>query len=202
MESGQYRIRYSPARISTFPAWLRRPLLSPTEVTRLCLLCWTAKTPLTGGTNGTANAAAHQAALDKFESYSFNTLGCPSDDSTTIKLYINYTKRLRDEVGAKFQTVIFNLDSNEKLADYEGVIEIGSKVTDYDSGISGLGQYGLVYWMTGASAGCAVNKSNTNKKYDGVTVEQGDTKKAVLCIVKNLNVVNAMAQLYMSVIIM
>lgn len=275
----------------------------------------TAKTPLTGGTNGTANAAAHQAALDKFESYSFNTLGCPSDDSTTIKLYINYTKRLRDEVGAKFQTVIFNLDSNEKLADYEGVIEIGSKATDYDSGISGLGQYGLVYWMTGASAGCAVNKSNTNKKYDGeltvdvdrtqaeleaaikagrlmfhnvngdvriledidslitvsdtkgdvfksnqtirvcdqiandtavlfntrylgtvpndaagrialwndicklhqdlesiraiedfdpdsVTVEQGDTKKAVLCTVKDLNVVNAMAQLYMSVIIM
>lgn len=37
-----------------------------------------------------------------------------------IKLYINYTKRLRDEVGAKFQTVIFNLDSNEKLADYRG----------------------------------------------------------------------------------
>lgn len=278
-------------------------------------LAATAKTPLTGGTNGTANAAAHQAALDKFESYSFNTLGCPSDDSTTIKLYINYTKRLRDEVGAKFQTVIFNLDSNEKLADYEGVIEIGSKVTDYDSGISGLRQYGLVYWMTGASAGCAVNKSNTNKKYDGeltvdvdrtqaeleaaikagrlmfhnvngdvriledidslitvsdtkgdvfksnqtirvcdqiandtavlfntrylgtvpndavgrialwndicklhqdlesiraiedfdpdsVTVEQGDTKKAVLCTVKDLNVVNAMAQLYMSIIIM
>ena len=188
-------------------------------------------------------------------------------------------------------------------------------MTDYDSSISGLGQYGLVYWMTGASAGCAVNKSNTNKKYDGeltvdvdrtqaeletaikagrlmfhnvngdvriledidslitvsdtkgdvfksnqtirvcdqiandtavlfntrylgtvpndaagrialwndicklhqdlesiraiedfdpdsVTVEQGDTKKAVLCTVKNLNVVNAMAQLYMSVIIM
>ena len=140
----------------------------------------TAKTPLTGGTNGTANAAAHQAALDKFESYSFNTLGCPSDDSTTIKLYINYTKRLRDEVGAKFQTVIFNLDSNEKLADYEGVIEIGSKATDYDSGISGLGQYGLVYWMTGASAGCAVNKSNTNKKYDGELTVDVDRTQAEL----------------------
>lgn len=32
-----------------------------------------------------------------------------------------------------------------------------------------------------------------------VTCEQGDTKKAVLCIVNGLNVVNAMAQLYMSV---
>lgn len=37
-------------------------------------LTTTAKTPLTGGTNGTANAAAHQAALDKFESYSFNIM--------------------------------------------------------------------------------------------------------------------------------
>lgn len=41
----------------------------------------TTKTVLTGGTNGTANAAAHQAALDKFESYSFNTLGCPDRKS-------------------------------------------------------------------------------------------------------------------------
>lgn len=275
----------------------------------------TAKTPLASGTNGTANSSAHQAFLDKLESYSFNTLGCPSDDPTTIKLYVNYTKRLRDEIGAKFQTVIFNLSTNEKIGDYEGVIEVGSNVTGYDESIPGMGQYGLVYWMTGASAGCAVNKSNTNKKYDGeltvntdytqaeleaaiksgrlmfhnvngetriledinslvtvsdtkgdvfksnqtirvcdqiandtavlfntrylgtvpndaagrvalwndicklhqdlesiraiedfdpdsVTVEQGDTKKAVLCVVKNLNVVNAMAQLYMSVIIM
>lgn len=34
-----------------------------------------------------------------------------------------------------------------------------------------------------------------------VTCEQGDRKKAVLCIINGLNVVNAMAQLYMSVII-
>ena len=34
-----------------------------------------------------------------------------------------------------------------------------------------------------------------------VTCEQGDSKKAVLCIINGLNVVNAMAQLYMSVII-
>lgn len=34
-----------------------------------------------------------------------------------------------------------------------------------------------------------------------VTCERGDSKKAVLCIVNGLNVVNAMAQLYMSVII-
>ena len=35
-----------------------------------------------------------------------------------------------------------------------------------------------------------------------LTVEQGDTKKAVVATLQNLNIVNAMAQLYMSVIIM
>ena len=140
----------------------------------------TAKTPLASGTNGTANSSAHQAFLDKLESYSFNTLGCPSDDPTTIKLYVNYTKRLRDEIGAKFQTVIFNLSTNEKIGDYEGVIEVGSNVTGYDESIPGMGQYGLVYWMTGASAGCAVNKSNTNKKYDGELTVNTDYTQAEL----------------------
>ena len=140
----------------------------------------TAKTPLASGTNGTANSSAHQAFLDKLESYSFNTLGCPSDDPTTIKLYVNYTKRLRDEIGAKFQTVIFNLSTNEKIGDYEGVIEVGSNVTGYDASIPGMGQYGLVYWMTGASAGCAVNKSNTNKKYDGELTVNTDYTQAEL----------------------
>lgn len=275
----------------------------------------TAKTPLTAGANGTANAAAYQAFLDKIESYSFNTLGCPSDDATTIGLFVNFTRRMRDEVGANFQTVVFNALGAAKAGDYEGIIEVGSKVVDFNSAIPGMGQYGLVYWATGVSAGCAVNKSNTNKRYDGeltvnvdytqadlekgiktgrfmfhnvggevriledinslvtvsdtkgdvfkanqtvrvcdqiandvavlfntrylgivpndatgrvalwndickiyqalesiraiedfdpdtVTVEQGDTKKAVVCTTKDLNVINAMAQLYLSVVVM
>ena len=36
---------------------------------------------------------------------------------------------------------------------------------------------------------------------DSVTCEQGDKKKAVLCTINGLNIVNAMSQLYMSVII-
>lgn len=275
----------------------------------------TAKTPLTAGANGTANAAAYQAFLDKIESYSFNTLGCPSDDATTIGLFVNFTRRMRDEVGANFQTVVFNALGAAKAGDYEGIIEVGNKVVDFNSAIPGMGQYGLVYWATGVSAGCAVNKSNTNKRYDGeltvnvdytqadlekgiktgrfmfhnvggevriledinslvtvsdtkgdvfkanqtvrvcdqiandvavlfntrylgivpndatgrvalwndickiyqalesiraiedfdpdtVTVEQGDTKKAVVCTTKDLNVINAMAQLYLSVVVM
>lgn len=144
----------------------------------------TAKTPLTSGTNGDGTSAAFQTFLDRIESYSFNTLGCPSKDAATVGLFVNFTKRMRDEVGAKFQTVIYNAYGAEKVADFEGVIEVGNKITDYDEKIAGMGEYGLVYWMTGASAGCAVNRSNTNKRYDGeLTVDvnhtQAELQKAI-----------------------
>lgn len=129
-------------------------------------LAATAGTPLTGGTNGTATGAEHQAFLSLLESYSFNTLGCTSSDDTIKALYIAYTKRMRDEVGAKFQCVVYN-----KAADYEGVINVKNKCID---GVTGSGdsvtypnEAALVYWVTGATAGCAINKSNLNKVYDG-----------------------------------
>jgi hypothetical protein len=118
----------------------------------------TAATPLIGGTNGaTITGAQYQAALDKFEAYTFNTLGCLSTEEAIKSLYVAFTKRMRDEVGAKFQTVIYN-----KAADYEGVISIKNQTLD-----NGALESSAVYWVTGASASCAVNRSNTNKNYDG-----------------------------------
>lgn len=146
----------------------------------------TAKTPLTGGTNGETANAAYQSYLDKLESYSFNTLGCPSKDPVTINLFVNYTKRLRDEVGSKFQTVIYNNSDTQKLADYEGVIELGNKITDFDETIPGLGEYGAIYWVTGASAGCAVNASNTNRRYNGeLTIDTDYSQTALIKAVEN-----------------
>lgn len=120
-------------------------------------LAVTASTPLTGGTNGTADGAAHQAYLDKVESYSYNIMGVVVTDDTTKKLYASFAKRLRDEMGIKFQLVLYRL-----AADYMGVISVENKVTDAD-----CSEASLVYWVTGAEAGCAVNKSCQNKKYDG-----------------------------------
>lgn len=121
-------------------------------------LAATAATPLTGGTNGsTITGTQYQAFLDKIEAYTFNTLGCLSTENTIKDLYIQFTKRMRDEVGAKFQTVVYN-----KPADYEGVISIGNQTLDVGALASSA-----VYWLTGASASCAVNRSNTNKNYDG-----------------------------------
>ncbi|WP_074438599.1 phage tail sheath family protein [Clostridioides difficile] len=113
----------------------------------------------TGGTNGEAvTGAEYQAFLDKIESYSFNALGCLATTTEIKSLFVEFTKRMRDKVGAKFQTVLYKKSD----ADYEGVVSIENKIKDKD-----LVESSLVYWSTGAIAGCDINKSNTNKRYTG-----------------------------------
>lgn len=116
-----------------------------------------ASTPLASGTNGTeVTTSEYQAFLNAIESYSFNALGCPVEDAKINELFVTFTKRMRDEVGAKFQTVVYR-----KPTDYEGVISVENEVTD------DVNKASVVYWTTGAQAGCAVNKSLTNTAYDG-----------------------------------
>ena len=126
----------------------------------------TAGEKLTGGTNGTVNVSNHQTYLDKIESYSFNVLGVITTADQVKSLYVAFTKRMRDEVGAKFQLVV-----HDKKADYEGVINIKNDVN-------------LVYWVTGLEAACAINKSCLNRKYDGefdvnVNYTQAQLKQAI-----------------------
>lgn len=124
--------------------------------------------PLTGGGDGAADIVSHQKFLDKLENYSFNTLGCLSDDDQVKKLYVAFCKRMRDEVGKKFQCVVHNY-----AADHEGVINVKNPCRD------GL-QSGLVAWVTGLSAGLAVNRSALNKKYDGELDIFSDYKQKAL----------------------
>ena len=118
----------------------------------------TAGTPLADGTNGGAvSAANYQTALDKLESYNYNVLIAPVADSAIISLFVAYTKRMRDQVGVKFQTVVFR----NHEADYEGIVSVENSVGGVETDCS------AVYWVGGALAGCAVNKSITNAKYSG-----------------------------------
>lgn len=120
-------------------------------------LAVTASTPLTGGTNKTVDGAAYQDYLDKIEAYSYNAMGVVVTDDTTKNLFVSFVKRLRDEMGIKFQLVLHN-----KAADYYGCINVKNSVSDSDWSAASL-----VYWVTGAEAGCEVNKSCQNKIYDG-----------------------------------
>lgn len=124
-------------------------------------LAETAGTPFSGGANAAEiTGESHQAFLDKIESYSYNALCCPVADTTTVALYENFNKRVRDSLGAKSQLVAWQSD-----ADYEGVIGAWNTVTHPD--ISGVDAHMIVYWLTGAQAGTAVNRSMTNVLYDG-----------------------------------
>lgn len=120
-------------------------------------LAVTASTPLSGGTNGTVDGAAHQAYLDKIEAYTYNAMGVVTTDETIKSLYVAFNKRLRDEMGVKFSLYVYR-----KAADYYGVTNVKNKVTD-----DGWNEAAIIYWVTGASAGCEVNKSLQNKVYDG-----------------------------------
>ena len=125
-------------------------------------------TALTGGTNGVVTGQSYQDYLDKIESYTYNTMGIVTTDDTVKSLAVAFNKRLRDEMGIKFQLVIYNYPT----ADFMGVISIKNKCVDGMSKDSeGKKVYpdeaAAVYWTTGAECGCAVNASCQNKAYDG-----------------------------------
>lgn len=127
----------------------------------------TAGKSLEGGTNGDVSGEAHQNFLNKLESYQVNAIGCTVKDESTSNLYVQYAKRLRDEQGIKFQVVLFN-----NAANYEGVVNVKNKTAEDESA--------LVYWVTGVIAGCEINKSNTNKTYDGEYTINADYTQAQL----------------------
>lgn len=116
----------------------------------------TASLPLKNGTNGTVEDAAYQTYLDKMEAYNFNAMGCPSNKPTIAALFAAFAKRMRDDVGKKFQVVLFR-----KLADYEGVVSVKNGLTSDKTSTA------LIPWVTGVIGGTAVNKSATNMTYDG-----------------------------------
>lgn len=136
----------------------------------------TVSMPLEGGENGEVSSADHQAYLDKAEACLFNTMGAAVTDDATKALYAAYNKRLRDELGMKFQLVLYDYAKADSL----GVISVNNKVLD-----DGCSAASLVYWVTGVSAGCAVNKSSQNRIYDGsFTVDTPYTQSQLAAAVK------------------
>lgn len=143
----------------------------------------TAGMPFTGGTNSVPELEDYQEFLDRIQNFSFHALGLISDAIEVKKLFADFTKLMRDEMGIKFQTVLFR-----HAGDYEGIVSLENHTADSASaGKSRAGKAeleadacALVYWTTGTIAGCAVNASNTNRIYDGeYAVDASYTQKAL-----------------------
>lgn len=136
----------------------------------------TAGVKLVNGTNGDATTGLqYQNYIDAIEPYYFNCMGYVGTDSTIQDLLVQFVKRMRDSVGAKYQLVICGKEN----VDYEGVISIKNEVTDTDESPAAA-----VYWLTGAEASCNVNASCTNKTYDGeftinTKYSQSELEKAI-----------------------
>ena len=97
-------------------------------------------------------------------------MGVPVTDDTTKTLFASFCKRMRDDVGVKFQLVL-----QGKAADYIGVVNVKNTVTDDNWNAASL-----VYWVTGIIAGCAINKSKQNKVYDGEFAVGADYTQSAL----------------------
>lgn len=117
----------------------------------------TALTNFTGGKNGSFTGSTVTSFLSQLESYSFNSLVIMVDNGDIENIVIAYTKRMRDEIGKKFQCITINNPD-----DYEGNICVYNSLNDDDYGSSYI-----MAWVAGAIAACPVNKSLTNKLYDG-----------------------------------
>ncbi len=123
-------------------------------------LAVTAGLVLSNGKNGSVTGTTVQNFLSGLESYSFNAVTtCGYDDD----LIVEWTKRMRDEVGMKFQCVVYGTAT---APDYEGCVRVpGGDNGDFDNTLP---------WVCGALAGCEINKSLTNKVYDGEYLSQAE----------------------------
>ena len=104
-------------------------------------------------------------ALGAFESYEFNILCAYTDTAVDVTSYITKVKSWRDDVGKKCQVVVYNQSTT--APDHEGVINVVSTVAEASADTNTAKAYELVAWVAGAEAGCQINQSITNKKYNG-----------------------------------
>lgn len=140
----------------------------------------TAGMTLTGGTNGEVTLGKWSDALNKLEPQTFHTLGCPSTNDMVQRMFINFTREMRDEMGVKFQTV---MPKTVEPANYEGVIQVENTVNDLDVADPDAA---LVYWVAGQEAGCKVQNSVANMLYDGVyDIDVEYTQRDLEAVVEN-----------------
>lgn len=119
----------------------------------------TTGTALTGGADGTVEAAAYSTFLTAIEPYKFDILIYDGTDPTVQAAMVAFIKRMNDDNGQYCQLVAANLTT----PDTRYVINVMSPVTLSDG--TELTMQQVTWWMGGASAGAMYNQSLTNATY-------------------------------------
>lgn len=121
----------------------------------------TTGTALTGGLDGTVQAAAYSAYLSAIEPYKFDVMIYDGTESTVQSAMMAFIQRIADEAGVYAQLVASGLSN----PDSRFVVNVGSGVTLADG--TELTAAQATWWAGGALAGAKYNESLTYASYPG-----------------------------------
>ena len=131
--------------------------------------------PLTGGADGTVQAAAYSAFLANIEPYKFDILIYDGTESTVQAAMISFVKRIAEENGQYAQLVAPGL----KNPDSRYVINVKSGAALDDGTVLTAAQ--VCWWVGGAEAGAMYNESLTNAVYpNAVTASPVNTNNEII----------------------
>lgn len=116
--------------------------------------------PLIDGTNGTVTNSDYTAFLSALEIESFGGLACTSNDADIKAMFVAFTKRLINDEGRYFQTVI-----PECTANFEGIISIQNGVILTDG--TAIDKIKATAYIAAATAAAPASTSLTNAVYKG-----------------------------------
>lgn len=127
----------------------------------------TAGVKLAGGTDTAAAAADYSKFFTAAQVEDFDVVAVDTKDAAVKALTVNFIKKMRDDEGVAVQAVL----ADYAAADCEGVISVKNGVVLSDGVV--IDKYKAVYWVAGATAGAAINESNTYSVYeDSVDVDE------------------------------
>lgn len=114
----------------------------------------------TGGADVTPNNTNYTEFFKAAESYTFNIMAIPTTSSDVVWLACNDVNVQRNDYGKRFQIVVAADSLPPAVSCPEAVIAV-------KNGVSGGTGGELVYWVSGAEAGCPLSGSLLNDLYDG-----------------------------------
>lgn len=115
---------------------------------------------LSGGTDKAVTVADYSSFLEAAQVEKFDVMAVDSADEAVKAMVTGFIKRLRDDEGIKVQAVL----ADYSIADYEGIISVKNGVILSDGTV--IDKQKAVYWVAGATAGAAINESNTYSYYE------------------------------------
>ncbi len=117
--------------------------------------------PLGNGDNGTVTNSDYAKFLSAVETYAFNAIACPSEESEIKALFVAFVKRMVNDEGKYIQGVIPDIAT----ADFEGLISVKNGV--YLEGGEHIPKTVAAAYIAGATASVSLGASLTYGNYDG-----------------------------------